>query len=150
MSPAVDGTHPARSLPPYRRPGLVALVAVGGMVGSAGRYGLALLLPPRDGWPVATFLVNVVGSFVLGVLLEALVRRGPEGRRELRLRLGIGTGVLGGFTTFSSLALETERLLAEGALVTASTYVLASLVCGLAACLGGVVLSARRASGGEA
>ncbi|CAN5437594.1 fluoride efflux transporter CrcB [soil metagenome] len=124
-------------------PRLVALVALGGMVGTTGRYLLSEALPSRGGWPVATFVANVVGSFLLGALLEALLRRGSETPRRRAVRLGIGTGVLGGFTTFSSLAIELERLLAHDALLTAATYAVATLTCGLLACVLGVVLSAQ-------
>ena len=127
----------------HLNPRLVALVALGGMVGTAGRYLLSEALPSRGGWPVATFLANVVGSFVLGALLEALVRRGSENPGRRAVRLGVGTGVLGGFTTFNSLAIELERLLAHGALLTAATYAVATLTLGLLACLLGVVVSAR-------
>ncbi|PVU84290.1 camphor resistance protein CrcB (plasmid) [Cellulomonas sp. WB94] len=127
----------------HLNPRLVALVALGGMIGTTGRYLLSLALPNHGGWPVATFVANVVGSFLLGALLEALLRRGGENPRRRAVRLGLGTGVLGGFTTFSSLALELERLLAHDALLTAATYAVASLACGLLACLLGVAVAAR-------
>jgi CrcB protein len=93
---------------------------------------------------VATLLENVVGAFLLGALLEALVRRGDETPGVRRVRLGVGTGFLGGFTTFSSLAIEAERLLADGAVGTAVGYVSVSLVLGFLACLAGVGLAAAR------
>lgn len=133
--------------PPHRYPALTGLVALGGAVGSVTRYGVALALPDAartGGWPLATLTVNVVGAFFLGWLLEALGRRGPETPRLRRLRLGIGTGVLGGFTTYSSLALETERLLAGGATGAALGYVAVTLVVGTAACVTGIALGARR------
>lgn len=124
-------------------PRMVALVAVGGMVGTGARYLLSATIPPQGGWPTATFVENVVGAFLLGGLLEALLRRGAESRRGRLVRLGLGTGVLGGFTTFSSLGLELERLLAAGAIGTAVAYAAASLACGLLACVLGVVVAAR-------
>ncbi|HEX5333545.1 MAG TPA: CrcB family protein [Cellulomonas sp.] len=127
----------------HLNPRLVALVALGGMVGTTGRYLLSEALPSHGGWPVATFVANVVGSFLLGALLEALLRRGTENPRRRAVRLGLGTGVLGGFTTFSSLAIELERLLSHDALLTAATYAVSTLTCGLLACLLGVVVSAR-------
>ena len=129
--------------PHHQNPALVAVVAVGGMVGTAARYALSTAVPTGRGWPVATFTANVVGSFVLGVLLESLVRRGPESSRGRLVRLGVGTGVLGGFTTFSSLALDTERLLSDGSVLGAASYAVASLGCGFLVCLGGVVMAAR-------
>ena len=129
--------------PAHLDPRLVALVAAGGMVGTGARYLLSVIIPTQGGWPTATFVENVVGAFFLGGLLEALLRRGAESRRGRLVRLGVGTGMLGGFTTFSSLALELERLLADGAIGTAAAYAAASLACGLLACLLGVVVAAR-------
>jgi CrcB protein len=127
----------------HLNPRLVALVALGGMIGTSGRYLISQAMPSHGGWPVATFVANVLGSFLLGALLEALLRHGPESPRGRAVRLGVGAGVLGGFTTFSSLALELERFLAHDALLTAATYAVASLTGGLLACLLGVVLAAR-------
>ncbi|MCK9793906.1 CrcB family protein [Isoptericola sp. 4D.3] len=135
---------PVRPRPAHRRLSLVALVAAGGAVGTASRYGLAQEWPAVDGWPVATFTANVLGAFVLGWLLEALAARGPETPAAHRVRLAVGTGVLGGFTTFSSLALETERLFAAGAAGQALAYAGVSLLLGWLACLGGVLLGSRR------
>jgi len=123
-------------------------VAAGGAVGSLGRYGLAQALPPQHGWPLGTLTANLLGAFLLGVLLEVIGRRGPETPGAQRVRLALGTGVLGGFTTFSSLALETERLLASGAAGTALGYAAASLVGGvLAAAAGVAVVGAAHARG---
>lgn len=124
-------------------PRLVTLVAVGGMAGTGARYLVSAALPSTGGWPTATLVENLAGSFLLGLLLEGLLRRGTESPRGRLVRLALGTGVLGGFTTFSSLAIELERLLADGALMTATTYAVVSLVGGLAACLLGVALAAR-------
>lgn len=132
------------SRPPHLRPGLVALVGVGGAVGTLGRFGLTRALPPGDGWPVATFLANLGGAFLLGLLLEALVRRGPEDETRRRLRLALGTGVLGGFTTFSSLAIEIERLGAGGSALLGAGYGLVSVLTGVACAAAGVVLATRR------
>jgi fluoride exporter len=130
--------------PAHLNIGLIALVAAGGAVGTLGRYGLAQAVPAIASWPVATLLANLVGAALLGMLLEALVRRGPESSRARRLRLTLGTGALGGFTTFSSLAYEVERLLAGGNMGTGIAYALTSVVLGLAACLAGVAWSAKR------
>lgn len=130
---------------PHRRGPLLLAVGVGGVLGTGARYGLALLLPPSDGWPVATLAANLLGAFLLGFLLEALQRRGEETPRTVLLRLGLGTGVLGAFTTFSSLALEVERLLAGGAPAQAVGYLALSLAGGFLACLAGVLLAARGA-----
>ena len=129
--------------PPHTQPRLVALVAAGGAVGTAARHVLAQALPSAGGWPTATFVANLVGAAALGVLLEALVRPGPESERARRLRLALGTGLLGGFTTFSSLAIEVERLLVDGRAGLGVAYGVVSVVLGFAVCFAGVAVAAR-------
>ena len=80
---------------------------------------------------------------MLGLLLELLSRRGPDvGARRL-LRLGLGTGVMGGYTTYSTFALETVRLLEGGALLLGIGYALGSVLLGLAAAWAGTLLAIR-------
>lgn len=131
------------SRPAHLSPMLVAVVAGGGAVGTVLRHATTTRLGAPDGWPVGTLVENLVGAFLLGLLLEVLVRRGEESRRGTLIRLALGTGVLGGFTTFSSLAIELERLLADGAVVQAATYAAVSGVAGVAAAFAGVVVGAR-------
>jgi CrcB protein len=85
----------------------------------------------------------VVGALALGYLLEALTRRGRETVRRRKIRIGIGTGVLGGFTTYSALALQTQQLFGDGLGWLALLYVVLTLAGGTAACLGGIALAAR-------
>src|SRR5690606_25623484 len=113
---------------------LIALVAAGGAVGTLARHLLATAFEDDGGLPMTTLAINVAGAFLLGVLLEALVRRGADTDGSRRLRLGLGAGVLGGFTTFSALAVELERLLTDGDVALAGAYALASVVFGVAAC----------------
>ena len=134
------------SRPHHLDPRLVALVAIGGAVGTSARYAVSTSVAASGEWPTATFTVNIAGAFLLGALLEALLRRGAESSRGRLVRLGLGTGVLGGFTTFSALALEIERLLAGGSTGTALAYTGSSLVLGFLACLLGVVVAARHHS----
>lgn len=130
--------------PPHLDPRLVAVVAVGGAVGTAARWVLTQTIGTApSGWPTATFVENLVGSLLLGALLEALLRRGEESRRGRLVRLAAGTGVLGGFTTFSSLAIEIERLLAAGQVTMGLLYGVLSVVLGLLACVAGIVLASR-------
>ncbi|PZR53321.1 CrcB family protein [Xylanimonas oleitrophica] len=135
----MTSAHPA----PHRDVRLLGLVALGGALGSVLRYAVSLVTPAPGGWPLATLSVNVLGAFLLGFLLEALARRGPETRRLQRLRLTLGTGVLGGFTTYSSFALEIERLPQDGAAAVAVGYAAATLVVGTLAAVVGVALGAR-------
>ena len=130
--------------PAHLDPRLVAVVAVGGAAGTTARWALTHAVGfSSSGWPTATFVENLLGSFLLGALLEALLRRGSESRRGRLVRLGAGTGVLGGFTTFSSLALEMERLLAAGQVDIGLAYGAVSVFLGLVACLLGVAVAAR-------
>ncbi len=139
-----------RSAPPHRRPALVLLVAAGGVAGTFARHGLGLLYPdgPRE-WPVTTFAVNIAGAFLLGLLMEALTRyaSGSRGRRWPTLvRLGAGTGALGAFTTYSTLAVDTDLLAHNGLVGSAVTYALATVTAGAAACAIGIAVGARTAT----
>ena len=81
------------------------------------------------GWPWATLTVNVVGAFAIGILATSVrVSQGPP-----LLRPFLITGVLGGFTTFSALALETGQLLDAGQVLSALSYVAATFAAGLIA-----------------
>lgn len=138
--PAVRALH-------LRRPALLA-VAAGGLLGAPARYGLGRLLPtPMNGWPIGTFLANLVGAFVLGLLIEALARRGPDTGRRQQLRLFIGTGFCGALTTYSTLAAETALLARRGDVTLTVAYPLVSLLLGLLAAAAGIALAASQAAG---
>ena len=106
---------------------LAAWVAVGGVLGSLARYAVTLAL--WDEWwgaPLGTLLVNVVGCCAIGALLALL-----DGRPgERRWRALLVTGVLGGFTTFSGFALDTVKLVDEGAWLAAGGYLALTLLAG--------------------
>lgn len=125
-------------------PRLLALVVVGGASGTALRAWLQATFPAQPGgWPIATFAINVTGSFVLGLLLQALARGGPDTGGRRALRLGLGTGVLGGYTTYSSFAVDAARLLQSGHLVLALAYALVSVALGLLAAAAGMAVAER-------
>lgn len=111
------------------------LVAVGGAIGSLARYsvGLAATRWFAAGFPWGTLAVNVAGGLAMGLLASRL---GP-GDEQMRLLLGVG--VLGGFTTFSAFSLETVRLM-QHAPAHAALYVAASVTLSVAACWAGVWL----------
>ncbi|HEX6446986.1 MAG TPA: CrcB family protein [Streptosporangiales bacterium] len=124
---------------------VLAVVAVGGAVGSAARYAVGHALPtPPHGFPWGTLLINVSGSFLLGLLMVFVSEVWRPGRY---LRPFLGVGVLGGYTTFSTVTGEIRGLGGAGAWLLANTYLLDSVVGGLAAVWLGVIaarLLARR------
>ena len=138
---AAAPVHPSPLGPLLRgRASVLATVAAGGALGSLGRWGLSQTLLARGvghGFPWPTFTANVLGCLLLGALTVVLAERRPTSRL---LRLFLGVGVLGGFTTFSTLMLETRGLWVVGRPGLALGYVGASLVAGLAAVVAGMRL----------
>ncbi|MEP6651384.1 MAG: CrcB family protein [Lapillicoccus sp.] len=126
------------STPPHFTWAGVGLVFAGGVVGTAARYAVGELVTPSGVRPAATFCVNVVGAFALGALLEALGRRGPDVGVRQRLRLLLGTGFLGAFTTYSTLAVDTDLLFREGYAWVAAGYAVATVVVGFLASMLGI------------
>ncbi|WP_353108160.1 CrcB family protein [Gordonia sp. (in: high G+C Gram-positive bacteria)] len=123
------------------RPGVGDILSVfaGGVVGTAARWAAEEQWPAHSGqWPVGTFLVNIVGAFVLGALLEGLVRRGPDVGRRRRIRLTAGTGFCGAFTTYSAFSLEISLLGKDGHPAIAVVYALVSVIVGVLAAAAGV------------
>jgi CrcB protein len=134
--------------PPYRQVRLLVLVFVGGAAGTLARWAVGLVVPHVGEVPLGTVAVNLVGAFVLGALLERLAGSGRDegGRRALRLTLG--TGFCGGFTTYSALAHDTGALLRSGFDGRAAAYALGTVVLGLgASALGIAVARGRRRAG---
>ncbi|MCZ7421262.1 MULTISPECIES: fluoride efflux transporter CrcB [unclassified Micromonospora] len=118
---------------------LLAAIAVGGMVGALARYGLTVTFPhaPR-GFPWATFAVNVSGCLLIGALM-VLITEAWTAHRLVRPFLGVG--VLGGFTTFSTYAVEVQQAVAAGAARTGLLYLAGTLVAALVAVRLGVTLT---------
>ncbi|MDN5964487.1 MAG: CrcB family protein [Actinomyces sp.] len=88
------------------------LVALCGALGTIVRAVLETAHPAAEhGFPWTTWTINMVGSFLLGVLQEALALSGPDSGWRKAVRIGAGTGVIGGFTTYSTFVLESDRLL---------------------------------------
>ncbi|MDH2444750.1 CrcB family protein [Amnibacterium sp. CER49] len=117
---------------------MLAVVLVGGTVGTAVRAAIGLIPLPAD-VPIATPAINVAGAFALGLLLAALARRGPDTGSRRTLRLLLGTGLLGGFTTYSTLAVDTAGLVGAGGLVAGIGSALVTVIAGL----GGAALGDR-------
>ena len=115
-------------------------VAAGGVIGCCARYGVTQLVQQVYGrnFPLATFIINVVGCFLMGWLFILTLDRlslSPA------LRTAILTGGLGGFTTFSTFALEALLLAEDGEVRTAVIYMTASVAVGLAAAFAGAWLA---------
>jgi CrcB protein len=120
---------------------LLAAIAAGGALGALARHGVQAALPtPSGGFPWATFLANVSGCLLIGVLMVVVT----EVRTAHRLvRPFLGVGVLGGYTTFSTYVVDTLRTVAAGAPVTALAYLGATLVAALLAVVAGMRLTRR-------
>ncbi|MEM1032073.1 MAG: fluoride efflux transporter CrcB [Myxococcota bacterium] len=120
------------------------MVAGGGALGALGRYGVTQWTRGRGDFPWGTLTVNVVGSFLLGVLM-GLALSGHLGRG---MRAALATGFCGAFTTFSTFSYETLALVRDGRLGRAGANVGASLVLGGLGVVGGLAL-AQWVSGGD-
>lgn len=139
--PAAPRVRRARARP-SRRSGraqldVLAVIALGGMLGASARYGVARWLPTaHDGFPWATFCTNLSGSFALGVLLVLLLERFPPTRL---VRPFLATGVIGAFTTMSTYEVETALLIKDGHPATGLLYGVGSVVAGLFLAYAGIL-----------
>ncbi|WP_052852498.1 fluoride efflux transporter CrcB [Streptomyces avicenniae] len=116
---------------------VLAAIALGGALGACARYGAGLLWPvAQDAFPWTTFAVNVTGCAAMGVLMVLVTERFTAHRL---VRPFLGTGVLGGYTTFSTYATDARHLLTGGHVPTAILYLTATVACAVAA----VTLAAR-------
>ncbi|MFJ4201202.1 fluoride efflux transporter CrcB [Streptomyces sviceus] len=110
---------------------VVAVVALGGALGATARYALSLHWPtPPGGFPWATFWTNVVGCAVIGVFMVVITDVWAAHRL---VRPFFGTGVLGGFTTFSTYAVDIQKLVDHGRAATGLAYLAATLLAALTA-----------------
>ena len=109
---------------------IVGVVALGGVIGAEARYGLTRAWPA----PAATVLVNVLGCALAGALLVVV-----DGSSRRWLQPFLGPGVLAGFTTFSTFAVDADRLLHQHRVVAAAAYVVGTV----AACLAATVVAMR-------
>ncbi len=114
----------------------VLLVAAGGTIGTAARLGLGLVIPESDGLPVPILVANLLGAFCLGLVAARLP--GSSG-----MRLFLGTGLLGGFTTYSAFTVGTITL-AETAPWLAAAYAVGSVILGIAAAAAGLRIARPR------
>lgn len=120
----------------------LTLIAIFGAIGTLARYGLQGLVQVRTGgtFPYGTLLINLLGCFFLGLIGQFTLNRiviSPD------LRMAIGVGFFGGFTTFSSFGWETAKMIETGEWLRASTYVAASVFLGLLLSVVGIRLANR-------
>jgi CrcB protein len=105
---------------------VLAVISVGGALGALARYGIGRAIPtPTGTFPWSTFLINVLGCFLIGVLMVIVIHAVPS---RILVRPFFGVGILGGFTTFSTAAVESVRLLQTGAAATALAYAFGTLI----------------------
>jgi fluoride exporter len=124
---------------PRHGPGPLAAIAVGGALGTLARYGVDRgFASGVDTFPWATLTVNVVGSFVLGVVVTLVLGRWPADRY---LRPLVAVGFCGGFTTYSTFAVEIDQRVRHGHAGVAVTYLVVSLLVGLGAALAGITVA---------
>jgi len=117
---------------------VLTAIAAGGALGAPARYGISEAIPAATGtFPWATFVTNVSGSLLLGVVLAVVLERFPPSRY---LRPFVATGFLGAFTTYSTFAVETDLLVKDGHAGLALLYAAASLVAGFAAVWAGLLV----------
>jgi len=118
----------------------VAAVFVAGMLGSALRYSLGVLIPnSTTEFPTATLIINVVGAFALGYLTSRLWPTAP-----VWLRAALGPGLLGSFTTFSAVMVALVTLAEDDQFALAALYLIATLVVGFGAAGLGLWIGRRR------
>ena len=136
IDPDVDLTD-ARQRHELRRShyGVLAVIAAGGMIGTGARYGAGLLWPTAPGsFPWTTLGINVSGCLLIGILLVALTEAWTA---PAWVRPFFATGVLGGYTTFSTYCVDIERLVSGGRAGTALGYLAATVLAALAAVTAG-------------
>lgn len=144
----VDLHDPGQRRELWRKHGMILLViAAGGAIGSLLRYQLGRTWPTHSpGFPWTTFTINITGSLVIGALLVVITELRPA---HPLARPFLATGVLGGYTTFSTSAVDAVLLVRSGHPGTAGFYVFGTLAGALAAVTVGMSV-ARRIGGGRA
>ncbi|WP_432043895.1 fluoride efflux transporter CrcB [Streptomyces cadmiisoli] len=129
---AIDPWPPAKAPSPKRRQSeILAAIAAGGVIGACARYGATLICPTAPAaFPWTTFWINVTGCAAMGILMVLITERFTV---HPLVRPLLGTGVLGGYTTFSTATLDTRRLLDAGRPGTGLLYAAATLLAAFAA-----------------
>jgi len=113
------------------------IVGLGGFLGTLLRYLVTMVKVHDYGFPVKTLFINVAGAFVIGLIATAVIKNLPM---NPRLILFLKVGICGGFTTFSTFALETVNLIQNGKITWALAYIVLSVVLSILAVIGGELL----------
>ena len=116
------------------------LVGLGGAIGSMLRYAFYLAITVKQ-FPLATFAVNIIGSFIIGMALTLSLK---DDFILNNWKLFLATGICGGFTTFSAFSLENITMLQNGKYFIALVYILSSIVLGIAAAWLGFIAAANK------
>lgn len=119
----------------------IVAVGIGGFVGAILRYLISDVIPQVNGFPLATLLINLFGSFLLVYILTAGVKKW---QLHPTVILGVGTGLIGSFTTFSTFSVETLHLIENHAYILAAIYILLSLVGGFTLSFIGFLVAKKR------
>ena len=139
VDPDVDLKVPAQRRGSNWDPTVLATIAVGGIIGAEARYGMSVWLPHRVGqWPVATWLVNTSGCFLIGVLMVVITELTSPHRL---VRPFLGVGILGGYTTFSTAMVHVQQLALAGRGGLALGYLAVTVLAALAATFLGAMLT---------
>jgi CrcB protein len=129
----------ATAVPRRAEPGVLAIIAIGGALGTLSRYEVGQAIHVAKGsFPWPTFIVNMTGAFALGLFLTIAIEHFPPARIA---RAFVAIGFLGSFTTFSTMAVETVTLIKDGYAPVGAGYLLISVSVGLVCCVLGVRLA---------
>ena len=139
VAPDVDVPVPAQHRRRSWDPGVLAAVAAGGVLGAEARYGMSVLISHEAGqWPWATWLVNISGCFLVGILMVVITELTSPHRL---VRPFLGVGILGGYTTFSTAMVDVQQMALAGQEAAALGYLLATVTAAVAAAFAGVALT---------
>jgi CrcB protein len=137
VDPDVD--PPAQRRPRSWHPAVLAAIAAGGVLGAEARYGLSVLIPHQPGeWPMAVWLVNISGCFLIGILMVIITELTSPHRL---VRPFLGVGILGGYTTFSTAMVDVQQMALAGHGGAALGYLIATVTAAVTATFAGVTLT---------
>lgn len=142
--PSLEHRRPAVPVRHHRaRPAVLAVIFVGGLLGTLGRYGVEQALrAPTGHFPTGTFVVNTTGAVLIGLIVTVLLER--LRRPHPLVRPFAVTGILGGWTTYSTLVVGTVGIGHAGHLALAAGYLALTLVCGVVGATLGIALGRSR------